>query len=100
MFTQKRKKDLTEILTELKKSKSDNEKNSLTKQQTQLSIKEIKLVVEISQLEELISEIRKLREDISEFVKIVKSRLEEAEEQESSQENIIVEEGSETEENR
>ncbi len=96
MFMQKRKKDLAEILMELKKSKTGDSKNITT---SQIQIREMKIVVEIPQIEELIKEVRKLREEVSEFVKIIKSRIEEVEHEEEQESNItVVEESKNSEE--
>ncbi len=80
----RKKKDLTELLMELKKTrqKEDNQHMTQTTDNRGITIKEIKIIVEIPQLEDLTKEVRQLREAITDFVRIIKTRLEETEEEE------------------
>ncbi len=94
LFANKKKKDLLTVIAEL----SGVEKKSSTVRTipkdgepktnaNQLVIRDIKVSVEIPQLEELLKEVRELKEIIREFVQLIKSRIEqsEAEQTEESQ---------------
>ncbi|NPB00774.1 MAG: hypothetical protein GXO10_05310 [Crenarchaeota archaeon] len=79
----RKKKDLTELLMELKKSKQreDNQHTAQTTDNKHAVLREVRITIDIPQLEELIREVRQLRESITEFVRIIKTRLEESEEE-------------------
>ncbi len=90
MFMPRKKKDLTELLMELKKTKQrdDNQQPQITDNRY-ITIRDLKIVIEIPQLEELTKEVKQLKEAIVEFVRIIKSRLEESEEEEEKTEQPI-----------
>ncbi len=85
MFTSKKRENLIKILSELtgnyreNTTKSREHDNTYHAESAQISIRSINITVEIPQLNSLIQEIRALRESIQEFVKLIKSRIEQSE---------------------
>jgi len=90
MFMPRKKKDLTELLMELKKTRQKDDNQQLqTPDNRYITIRDLKIVIEIPQLEELTREVRQLKEAMIEFVRIIKSRLEESEEEQDRTEQNI-----------
>ncbi|NPA69256.1 MAG: hypothetical protein GXO26_00435 [Crenarchaeota archaeon] len=86
----RKKKDLTELLMELKKTRQKDDNQQLqTPDNRYITIRDLKIVIEIPQLEELTREVRQLKEAMIEFVRIIKSRLEESEEEQDRTEQNI-----------
>ncbi len=101
LFANKKKKDLLTVIAELsgvekktnvaKNIPKDGEPRAST---SQLVVKDIKISVEIPQLDELLKEVRELKEVLKEFVQLIKSRIEQTETEQTEESQTYTEQQS------
>lgn len=83
----KKKKDLSVLIQELieSKPKKTQIETSITedRKSTSISLRDVKVNIEVSKMDELVNEVRELKIAIKELVDLIKSRVESEEQSET-----------------